>query len=71
MFQDAIEAARQVLGVSRVPFAVRAEQHEPWHPGRCAALYLDLGRASAGGREREWGGGRERSPGTRASCTPG
>jgi phenylalanyl-tRNA synthetase beta chain len=29
--------------VSRVPFTVRAQQHEPWHPGRCAALYLDLG----------------------------
>jgi phenylalanyl-tRNA synthetase beta chain len=43
VFQDAIEAARQVLGVSRVPFTVRAQQHEPWHPGRCAALYLDLG----------------------------
>jgi phenylalanyl-tRNA synthetase beta chain len=40
-FQDAIEAARQVIGVSRVPFSVRAAQHEPWHPGRCAALYLD------------------------------
>jgi phenylalanyl-tRNA synthetase beta chain len=43
VFQDAIEAARRVLGVSRVPFTVRAGQHEPWHPGRCAALYLDLG----------------------------
>jgi phenylalanyl-tRNA synthetase beta chain len=43
VFQDAIEAARCVLGVSRVPFTVRAQQHEPWHPGRCAALYLDLG----------------------------
>jgi phenylalanyl-tRNA synthetase beta chain len=43
VFQDAIEAARRVLGVSRVPFTVRGQQHEPWHPGRCAALYLDLG----------------------------
>jgi len=42
-FQDAIEAARQVIGASRVPFSVRAAQHEPWHPGRCAALYLDDG----------------------------
>jgi phenylalanyl-tRNA synthetase beta chain len=39
-FRDAIEAARQVISVSRVPFVVRAAQHEPWHPGRCAALYL-------------------------------
>jgi len=42
-FQDAIEAARQVIGASRVPFSVRAAQHEPWHPGRCAALHLDAG----------------------------
>ena len=43
VFEDAIEAARGVLGVSRLPFTVRAAQHEPWHPGRCAALYLDDG----------------------------
>jgi phenylalanyl-tRNA synthetase beta chain len=42
-FEDAIEAARDVLGVSEVPFEIRAAQHEPWHPGRCAALYLDSG----------------------------
>jgi phenylalanyl-tRNA synthetase beta chain len=42
-FYDAIEAARQVIDASRVPFSVRAAQHEPWHPGRCAALYLDTG----------------------------
>jgi len=42
-FEDAIEAARQVLQVSRVPFSVRAGQREPWHPGRCAALYIDTG----------------------------
>ena len=39
-WQDAIEAARQVLEVSRVSFSVRAEQEEPWHPGRCAALIV-------------------------------
>ncbi len=39
-WQDAIEAARQVLEVSRVPFEVRADQEEPWHPGRCAALIV-------------------------------
>ena len=42
-FEDAIEAAREVLRVSRVPFRVRADQHEPWHPGRCAAIYLPGG----------------------------
>jgi phenylalanyl-tRNA synthetase beta chain len=43
-FEDAIEAARQVIGVSEVPFRVRAGRREPWHPGRCAALYLEPGR---------------------------
>jgi phenylalanyl-tRNA synthetase beta chain len=43
-FEDAIEAARDVLGVSELPFEVRAAQHEPWHPGRCAALHLESGQ---------------------------
>jgi phenylalanyl-tRNA synthetase beta chain len=37
---DAVEAARQVLRVSQVEFEVRADAHEPWHPGRCAALWI-------------------------------
>jgi phenylalanyl-tRNA synthetase beta chain len=44
---DAIEAARQVLDVSRVPYEVQAGQHEPWHPGRCAALVISAGDGSA------------------------
>jgi phenylalanyl-tRNA synthetase beta chain len=39
-WQDAIEAARLVLRACQVPFEVAADQHPPWHPGRCAALYL-------------------------------
>src|SRR5215472_11655670 len=42
-WQDAIEAARVVLKTSRVRFDVRADQHEPWHPGRCAALFVQSG----------------------------
>ncbi|HMI27604.1 MAG TPA: phenylalanine--tRNA ligase subunit beta, partial [Streptosporangiaceae bacterium] len=42
-WEDAVEAARQVLRISRVPFCVRAEQHAPWHPGRCAALSVRAG----------------------------
>jgi phenylalanyl-tRNA synthetase beta chain len=38
-WQDIIEAARVVLRASNVPFDVRSDQHEPWHPGRCAALF--------------------------------
>jgi phenylalanyl-tRNA synthetase beta chain len=47
-FRDAIEAAREVIRVSRVPFLERAGQQEPWHPGRCAALVVDAGDG------REW-----------------
>ncbi len=39
-WEDAVEAARQVVRVSRVAFTVRADQYEPWHPGRCAAIYV-------------------------------
>jgi phenylalanyl-tRNA synthetase beta chain len=39
-WQDAIEAARGVLRISRVPFWIEADQHAPWHPGRCAAVYV-------------------------------
>jgi phenylalanyl-tRNA synthetase beta chain len=39
-WQDAIEAARVVLRTAMVSFEVRADRHEPWHPGRCAALLI-------------------------------
>jgi phenylalanyl-tRNA synthetase beta chain len=39
-WQDAIEAAREVLRVSRAPYRVEADQHAPWHPGRCAAVFV-------------------------------
>ena len=39
-WQDAIEAVRGVLRLSRVPFRVAADQHAPWHPGRCAAIFV-------------------------------
>ncbi|MCQ4211581.1 phenylalanine--tRNA ligase subunit beta [Streptomyces longispororuber] len=37
---DAIEAARVVAREAGVELAVDQDQHEPWHPGRCAALYV-------------------------------
>jgi len=37
---DAIEAAREVAGVAKVPLTVRAARQAPWHPGRCAALVV-------------------------------
>jgi phenylalanyl-tRNA synthetase beta chain len=39
-WQDAIEAAREVLRVSRVDYRIEQDQYPPWHPGRCAAVYI-------------------------------
>jgi phenylalanyl-tRNA synthetase beta chain len=39
---DAIEAARAVGQTCRVTLDVRADQHAPWHPGRCAAIYVQV-----------------------------
>ncbi|KPI16359.1 Phenylalanyl-tRNA synthetase beta chain [Actinobacteria bacterium OK074] len=36
---DAVEAARLVAREAGVELTVRGDQHAPWHPGRCAALY--------------------------------
>ncbi|MFD9949199.1 phenylalanine--tRNA ligase subunit beta [Nonomuraea sp. NPDC059023] len=36
---DAVEAARMAAAQAGVELRVAADQHEPWHPGRCAALY--------------------------------
>ncbi|WP_248960072.1 phenylalanine--tRNA ligase subunit beta [Sphaerisporangium perillae] len=36
---DAIEAARVIAREAGVEITIRADRHEPWHPGRCAALY--------------------------------
>jgi phenylalanyl-tRNA synthetase beta chain len=37
---DAVDAARLVAREAGVSLAVRADEHAPWHPGRCAALHL-------------------------------
>jgi phenylalanyl-tRNA synthetase beta chain len=47
-WQDAVEAARQALAVSGVPFTVTAAKQPPWHPGRCAALSVTAGQ------DRSW-----------------
>ncbi|WP_046470243.1 phenylalanine--tRNA ligase subunit beta [Allosalinactinospora lopnorensis] len=40
IWADAIEAAREVGRAAGVELAVQADQRAPWHPGRCAALYV-------------------------------
>ncbi|MFG1701159.1 phenylalanine--tRNA ligase subunit beta [Nonomuraea sp. NPDC049309] len=37
---DAVQAARLVAEEARLELSISADQHEPWHPGRCAALYV-------------------------------
>ncbi|MEU0101370.1 phenylalanine--tRNA ligase subunit beta [Streptomyces sp. NPDC006267] len=39
---DAVEAARSIAAEAGVEVVVRADQHAPWHPGRCAALYVTV-----------------------------
>ncbi|MDX6745042.1 phenylalanine--tRNA ligase subunit beta [Actinocorallia sp. A-T 12471] len=39
-WQDAIEAARLIAREAGVELRITADQHAPWHPGRCAALYV-------------------------------
>ncbi|MFE4717781.1 phenylalanine--tRNA ligase subunit beta [Streptomyces sp. NPDC056728] len=36
---DSIEAARTIAREAGVELIVRGDQHAPWHPGRCAALF--------------------------------
>ncbi len=49
---DAIEAARSVGAVDHLSFEVRAAAEAPWHPGRCAALYV---RAAASASQNSVG----------------
>jgi len=61
---DAIEAARAVGRICRVPLDIRADKYAPWHPGRCAAIYVRVdgqpGNGQPGneqprdGQAREW-----------------
>ncbi|MER7809001.1 phenylalanine--tRNA ligase subunit beta [Streptomyces sp900116325] len=37
---DSIEAARTLAREAGVELTVRSDQHAPWHPGRCAALFV-------------------------------
>jgi phenylalanyl-tRNA synthetase beta chain len=48
---DAIEAARAIGRICRVRLEVRADQQPPWHPGRCAAIYVQIADSDG---PREW-----------------
>ena len=51
---DAVEAAREVGRICRVPIDVRADRQAPWHPGRCAAIYVRVDGQPGNGQAREW-----------------
>jgi phenylalanyl-tRNA synthetase beta chain len=37
-----VEAARTVAREARAELVIEADRHAPWHPGRCAALYVEI-----------------------------
>ncbi|WP_017241736.1 phenylalanine--tRNA ligase subunit beta [Streptomyces sp. SS] len=39
---DAVEAGRTVAAESGVELIISADQHAPWHPGRCAAFHVEV-----------------------------
>ncbi|MFG2900680.1 phenylalanine--tRNA ligase subunit beta [Streptomyces zaomyceticus] len=39
---DAIEAGRAVAAEAGVELIISADQHAPWHPGRCAAFHVEV-----------------------------
>ncbi|MGW2180784.1 phenylalanine--tRNA ligase subunit beta [Streptomyces sp. NPDC001732] len=39
---DSVEAARTIAREAGVEVTVRSDRHAPWHPGRCAALYVTV-----------------------------
>ncbi|MFG2837514.1 phenylalanine--tRNA ligase subunit beta [Streptomyces zaomyceticus] len=39
---DAIEAGRAVAAEAGVELIISADQHVPWHPGRCAAFHVEV-----------------------------
>jgi phenylalanyl-tRNA synthetase beta chain len=51
---DAIEAARALAAVEHVTLDVRAAAEPPFHPGRCAALFVRAGATDADLRSPEW-----------------
>jgi len=50
---DAIQTARAVGRICRVSLDVRADRHAPWHPGRCAAIYVRVPDADGQQRDEE------------------
>ncbi|MFF4245160.1 phenylalanine--tRNA ligase subunit beta [Streptomyces sp. NPDC001822] len=54
---DSVEAARTIAREAGVEVTVRADRHAPWHPGRCAALYVTVD-----GRETLFGHAGELHP---------
>jgi phenylalanyl-tRNA synthetase beta chain len=54
IWADAVEAARSVGAVDHLALEVRSAAAAPWHPGRCAALYVKTAGPHADGAAHEW-----------------
>jgi phenylalanyl-tRNA synthetase beta chain len=52
-WSDAVDVARAVASDCRVPLTIKADKNAPWHPGRCAAIYAQVGTTDGDSR-REW-----------------
>ncbi|MFJ8299793.1 phenylalanine--tRNA ligase subunit beta [Streptomyces sp. NPDC094447] len=39
---DAVEAGRTVAAEAGIELIISADQHAPWHPGRCAAFHVEV-----------------------------
>ena len=48
---DAVEGVREIGRTCQVSVNVRADRQAPWHPGRCAAIFV---QASDGSQRTEW-----------------
>ena len=51
---DAVQAVREIGRICRVTVDVRADTQAPWHPGRCAAIFVT---ASDGSQATGWHAG--------------
>jgi len=62
VWADAVQAARDIAAAANVGLTETAAQQLPWHPGRCAQLFLLTGTAAGNGELRPAGFAGELHP---------
>ncbi|MBV9384245.1 MAG: phenylalanine--tRNA ligase subunit beta [Streptosporangiaceae bacterium] len=68
---DAVEAAREIGRACHLSLEVRADKEPPWHPGRCAALYVLAPSPGAGANGGARAGGEAGGAGGEAGGASG